>query len=76
MQQIKKLKLEQAHALHQLAEDNVRLQRMVAHGQVTQSALAASVRSSCYGHAAHMVHVYHVSIAHMDTCTTSMTDKP
>ena len=35
MQQMKRLKLEHAHCLHQLAQDNAKLQCTLAHIQVT-----------------------------------------
>ena len=35
MQQVKRLKLEHAHSLHQLAQENAKLQRTLAHIQVT-----------------------------------------
>lgn len=34
MQQMKRLKLEHAHSLHQLAQENAKLQRTLAHIQV------------------------------------------
>ena len=47
MQQIKRLKIEHAHASTRLAEENTRMQRMLAQVQVHQSAPSCCVYRLC-----------------------------
>ena len=60
MQQMKRLKLEHAHSLHQLAQENAKLQRTLAHIQVTLLSSAAPLCTQ-HGHCdlAH-AHAYHM----------------
>ena len=59
MQQIKRLKIEHAHASTRLAEENTRMQRMLAQVQVHQSAphvvCIVSVSSCAYARVLHVL---------------------